>query len=193
MNQQKAKEIELRKIVLLLIRKMWIVILITIITTTLAALYQSKTKPTPLYQTSTSLLISDSTGFINTLRVFAKEAPVLEEVRSELNISRSADSIGRQIHLDAVQNSQIVKITVTDADPEQSAQIANTTATVLINQVNKRFGFENIEIISLASVKGNEYPINPQSNRLIQIGILFGVVVGIGLILLLDSLDNKIK
>ncbi|MDX5475446.1 MAG: capsular biosynthesis protein, partial [Bacillaceae bacterium] len=47
--------------------------------------------------------------------------------------------------------------------------------------------------ISLASVKGNEYPINPQSNRLIQIGILFGVVVGIGLILLLDSLDNKIK
>ncbi|MFE7060561.1 YveK family protein [Sutcliffiella sp. NPDC057660] len=193
MNNGKEKEIEISKIIKLLIKKSWILILIVMITTAASAFYNSISKPTPLYQTSASLLIQDSSSFINTLMVFVKEPPVLQSVIQELDLQRSMESLSNQISVHTVESSQIVKIAVIDSDPHRSAEIANKTAEVFKTQVASTLDFKSIEILSPAEVKENQQPINPESNRLIQIGFVLGIIIGIGFIFLLDSLDNKIR
>ncbi|MBD3843314.1 MAG: capsular biosynthesis protein [Campylobacterales bacterium] len=193
MNNGKEKEIEISKIIKLLIKKSWILILIVTITSTASAFYNTISKPTPLYQTSASLLIQDSSSFINTLMVFVKEPPVLQSVIQELDLQRSMESLSNQISVHTVESSQIVKIAVIDSDPHRSAEIANKTAEVFKSQVASRLDFNSIEILSPAEVKENQQPINPESNRLIQIGFVLGIIIGIGFIFLLDSLDNKIR
>ncbi|MGM0836077.1 MAG: YveK family protein [Bacillota bacterium] len=193
MNNGKEKEIEISKIIKLLMKKSWILILIVMITTAASAFYNTISKPTPLYQTSASLLIQDSSSFINTLIVFVKEPPVLQSVIQELDLQRSMESLSNQISVHTVESSQIVKIAVIDSDPHQSAEIANKTAEVFKAQVANTLDFKSIEILSPAEVKENQQPINPESNRLIQIGFVLGIIIGIGFIFLLDSLDNKIR
>lgn len=193
MNNGKEKEIEISKIIKLLIKKSWILILIVMITTAASAFYKSISKPTPLYQTSASLLIQDSSSFINTLIVFVKEPPVLQSVIQELDLQGSMESLSNQISVHTVESSQIVKIAVIDSDPHRSAKIANKTAEVFKSQVASTLDFKSIEILSPAEVKENQQPINPESNRLVQIGFVLGIIIGIGFIFLLDSLDNKIR
>jgi capsular polysaccharide biosynthesis protein len=193
MDSSNSKEIEIGKIIKLLIKKSWIIVLIVLITTSASAVYNHLSKPVPLYQTSASLLIQDSSSFINTLKVFVKEPPVLESVIKELGLQQSMEGLSSQISVHTVQDSQIVKITVIDSNPYRSAEIANTTAKVFKNQVAKTLNFETVEILSPAVVKQNQLPINPESNRLIKIGFVLGVIIGIGFVFLLDSLDNKIR
>lgn len=193
MDSNGNKEIEIGKIIKLLIKKSWILILFIIITTGTSAVYTHFTKPTPLYQTSASLLIQDSASIINTLQVFVKEPPVMEAVIKELELQRSMEGLANQISVQTVQDSQIVKIYVTDSDPYRSAEIANTTAKVFKEQVASTLNFDTIEILYPAVVKENQAPINPESNRMIKIGMVLGAILGIGFIFLLDSLDNKIR
>ncbi|WP_404445312.1 hypothetical protein LG307_19050 [Sutcliffiella horikoshii] len=187
------KEIEIGKIIKLLLKKSWIIVLFVIFTTGASAIYNNFTKPTPLYQTSASLLIQDSANIINTLQVFVKEPPVMEAVIEELELERSMESLASQINVETVQDSQIVKIYAVDPDPYRSAEIANTTAKVFKEQVVSTLNFNSIEILYPAVVKENQPPINPESNRLIKIGMVLGVIIGIGFVFLLDSLDNKIR
>lgn len=193
MDSNGNKEIEIGKIIKLLIKKSWILILFVIITTGTSAVYNHLSKPTPLYQTSASLLIQDSASIINTLQVFVKEPPVMEAVIKELELQRSMEGLANQISVQTVQDSQIVKIYATDSDPYRSAEIANTTAKVFKEQVASTLNFDTIEILYPAVVKENQAPINPESNRLIKIGMVLGCILGIGFIFLLDSLDNKIR
>lgn len=187
------KEIEIGKIIKLLMKKSWIIILIVLITTSASAIYNHFSKPVPLYQTSASLLIQDSSSFINTLKVFVKEPPVLESVIKELGLQQSVEGLDNQISVQTVQDSQIVKITVIDSNPNRSAVIANTTAKVFKEQVANKLDFNTIEILSPATVKQNLQPINPESNRLIKIGFVLGIIIGIGFVFILDSMDNKIR
>ncbi|CAG9620730.1 YveK family protein [Sutcliffiella rhizosphaerae] len=193
MDSSSTKEIEIGKIIKLLIKKSWILLIIVIITTATSAIYQHFTKPTPLYQTSASLLIQDSASIINTLQVFIKEPPVMEGVIQELKLERTIEGLANQISVQPVQDSQIVRINVIDTDPNRSADIANTTAVVFKKEVAKTLDFQSIEILYPAVVKVNQEPINPESNRMIQIGVVLGFIIGIGFIFLLDSLDNKIR
>lgn len=193
MDSNGNKEIEIGKIIKLLIKKSWILILFVIITTGTSAVYNHYTKPTPLFQTSASLLIQDSSSIINTLQVFVKEPPVMEAVIKELDLDRSVEGLASQISVQTVQDSQIVKIYATDSNPHRSAEIANTTAEIFKEQVARTLNFDSIDILYPAIVKENQAPINPESNRMIKIGLIVGVIIGIGFIFLLDSLDNKIR
>jgi capsular polysaccharide biosynthesis protein len=175
---EQPKEIEIRKILNVLLKRSWVLLLIVIMTTSASAIYNYLSKPIPLYQTSASLIIQDNSSFINTLKVFVKEPPVLENVIKDLNLNRSMEGLSNQIDVQTVQDSQIVKIIVIDPDPNLSAKIANKTAQVFKDQVATALNFDSIEILS---------------NRMIKIGLVLGVIIGIGFIFLLDSLDNKIR
>ncbi|UAL46944.1 hypothetical protein K7887_19115 [Sutcliffiella horikoshii] len=193
MDSHGNKEIEIGKIIKLLIKKFWIIILFVIISTGASAIYSNFTKATPLYQTSASLLIQDSGNIINTLQVFIKEPLVMEGVIKELELKRSIEGLANQISVQKVQDSQIVKIYVVDPNPYRSAEIANTTAKVFKEQVASTLNFNSIEILYPAVVKENQPPINPESNRLIMFGMVLGGIIGIGFVFLMDSLDNKIR
>ncbi|MDT8861113.1 Wzz/FepE/Etk N-terminal domain-containing protein [Alkalihalobacillus sp. MEB130] len=193
MEQGKGNEIDIRKIFDVIRKRLWMIVVITVITTSAGAIYNHLNKPTPIYDSTSRIMISETSSFFDTLRVVITEPPVLEAVIKELQLNQTAESLRGQINVSRVDSSQIVAITVTNPSQEQATIIANTVANVYKEKAVELLGFEGVEIFAEAVVRENAWPINPASNRIIKLAFAFGIVVGLGLVFLLDSLDNRFR
>ena len=183
------KDINVREFFEVIKRRFWIVIVFIIITTTFGYLY-SDYDYTPLYQTSTRIIIESDEGYMSTLMVMIKDPSIMEKVGEELELTRSPESISGQIEVTRVDDSQVIKIGVTDQDPKTAMDIANTTASTFKREIRNILDFKDVQLLSEA--KQNNAPINENKNRIVIIAFIFGLIAGVGMIFLLDSLDEKV-
>ncbi|WP_047983968.1 YveK family protein [Ornithinibacillus californiensis] len=193
-HEKRVREINLKEYFEVIKRRFWIVLLITFITTIAGFLYSyfASSNFTPLYQTSTRMIIEPGTNDMSTLMVMIKDPIIMERVKEDLSLTRSSDSISNQITVTRIDNSHVVSISVVDSNPELAAAIANTTAVAFKEEIVNILGFRNVQLLSDARV--NMEPINSSGGkRTIIIAFIFGVVTGLGLIFLLDSLDEKVR
>ncbi|WP_121610108.1 YveK family protein [Mesobacillus foraminis] len=184
------REIDLKEVVDIIRKRIWIVLMITVITTIGGAAYGAKTT-TLLYQASTNIIIGADAEYMKTLQVIIKNITVLEKVVKELNLDRTPEALATQISVQSLDGSQVVSINVVDTNPELAADIANTTASVFKREIPKIVDFKDVSLLSPAKV--NPYPINETQNRTIIISLIFGLAISIGLAFLLDSFDDTIR
>jgi capsular polysaccharide biosynthesis protein len=186
----KVKEIDLKEHFTLIKKRIWILILITIMTTALG--YVKNTYfTTPLYQSATRMIIGADIELMKTLQVLIRDATVLQKVTNELRLGISPEQLAQQISVGSVEGSQVVNLFVVDTDPEMAAKIANTTAEVFKSEVPNIVGFNNVKLLTKAKI--NPYPINDNENRNLVIAFMIGILIGIGVIYFLESLDDSVK
>lgn len=185
-----GKEIDLWEYFHLIWKKLWIIILITAVTSAVGYYYSEKNN-VPFYQTSTRVLIGEDAGSMNTLMVMVKDPLVLERVKEELGLDISAGSLAGKIEVAQLEDSQVIELLVTDSDPEQAAAIANTTAEMFKSEVASIL--EVTEIRLLAPAPDNTAPIGGSGNKLLIVAIFFGLITSVGLIFLMDSLDRSVR
>jgi capsular polysaccharide biosynthesis protein len=191
-DQRVAKEINLKDLYRVIKKRFWVVFLITILATAAGWFYSSLNKTTLLYQTSTTMVINAEAGYRNTLQVIIKDTIVLEKVIKELGLEKSPEALAAGITVESIDETQVVKISVIDTNPNRAAEIANTTAEVFIEEIPSIMDFEEVRVLSEAKI--NPLPINQDNqHKIIITAFIFGVAVGIGLIFLIDSLDDSIK
>ncbi len=135
---------EIRKYVALLWQWAWLIILGVIIAAGVAYIVSINT--TPVYQASASLLIDQAPGasgntYADVLTIekisqtyveLLTVSDVLNEVITELNLPIEASRLRSQISASAPVNTQILRITVQDTNPDRAAAIANSTAASFI-------------------------------------------------------------
>jgi capsular polysaccharide biosynthesis protein len=187
-----TKDINLKDLFITLKKRVWIILIITALSTIAGIFYSAMNVPTPLYQTSSRIILGEKSD-MNTLQVIIRDKTVLEKVINQLDLARSPESLANQINVQRVDESQIVSISVVDTDPNLAAEIANTTAEVFKEEIPKIIDFNDVSILSTAEM--NPFPINGGANgsRTIMIALIFGLVAGIGFAFFLDSLDETIK
>jgi capsular exopolysaccharide synthesis family protein len=141
--------IELRWILVVTRRWWWLIIGLALLAASIAYLV-TKVRP-PVYESSAMLLVnpskSSTTSQYNELMAGAqlaltysqllKDRPVLETVISDLGLKRSVGELSSQITAEPVRNLQLIKLTVSDSDPEQAALIANTLAKAFAKRVEE--------------------------------------------------------
>ncbi|AXY10766.1 lipopolysaccharide biosynthesis protein [Bacillus thuringiensis LM1212] len=186
------KEINLKNLFNVIWKRLWILLLFTTLTTVGGAMYSMYIK-TPLYASSARVIVQANAETMNTLKAMVNEPVILEKVAAELNINRSAGALSGQISTESVQGSQIMRINVVDMDPVLAHKIANTTATVYKQEVANILNFNNVSILPEDPVQKNSMPININHFKTILIAFTLGMVLSIGFIFLLDSLDERIK
>ncbi|NMH73895.1 capsular biosynthesis protein [Bacillus sp. RO2] len=184
-----------------------LIVLITVVLTTASGLV-SYFLLTPIYQSSTQLLVNQektdqaayNTGdiqaniqLINTYNVIIKSAAVLDLVSEELEGVYSASQLNSMITVGSVQNSQVLTLTVESTDPIMAANIANTTAEVFKKQVVSIMNVDNVNILASAQVGENPSPVKPQPVLNMAIAFVVGLMAGVGLAFLLEFLDNTVK
>ena len=135
---------------------------------------------TPLYQTSSRIIINADAEYRKTLQVIIEDSTIMEKVSQELNLERSPETLAGQITVQSIDASQVVSISAIDTNPEMAASIANTTAKVFKEEIVNIVSFNNIQLLSDAQV--NNHPINDNQTRTILIGLIIGLVAGIGLV-----------
>ncbi|MDR7239992.1 YveK family protein [Neobacillus drentensis] len=189
-DKKNARDINLKELYYVIKKRFWIILVLMIITTGLGV-YLSDSKDPPLYESSSRIIIGANPENSKTLQVIIKDTTILEKVVQQLNLSQSPEEIAGQITVTSVDSSQVVSISVTDTDPERAAKIANTTARVFKEQIPNIMDFKDVRLLSDAKV--NPSQINKSQNNTTLIALIAGLVLGIGLVFLLDSLDETLR
>ena len=128
---------------------------------------------------------------VPTYRQLVKSDLVLEQVKNDLKLDYTIEKLSKEITVEAVSDTEILKIKVTDTNPKMAATIANTTAKVFETEVSKIYRLDNISVIDIAKV-----PTAPSNNTLIRdlvIAIflsLFGIT---GVIFIFYYFDDTLK
>ena len=90
---------------------------------------------------------------------------------------------------------KIVKIMATDKNQELAANITNSTAYIFTKQVGNILGIYDTKIVSEAQPSSTPF-IDSGSTSIIKnlvIGFGIGLVLSIGIVLFLDSLDETVQ
>ena len=130
---------------------------------------------TPIYQTSTQLLISqqqagaalDNLSIETDLQLMGTyseiiESPViLEQVISQLGLNMSYEELAEKVTVEIAESSQLLNIQVHDADLAAAVEIANRTAEIFEVEVTELMGVDNVFILSQAVVMDNQTPVSP--------------------------------
>jgi len=199
--------ISLRELFQVLRKRLWLIVLITIIAATVSAVI-SFFVLTPVYESKTQILVNQAKSdeqlynpqtvqtnvqLINTYNDIIKSPAILDKVIKELKLDGTAQTLSGQIQVTNAQDSQVAQIVVQDTSAKRATEIANTTASVFKKEVPKIMNVDNVSVLSKATLGESASPVKPQPLMNIVIAVVVGLMVGIGLSFLLEYLDNTLK
>ena len=151
---------------------------------------------TPVYTSSTTLLLATSgnsadktntitttditlnSKLVSTYSTLIKSKTVLRQVISNLGINISEDELEKNITVSQEKDTEIIRISVTNADATTAAKVANEVAKVFSQRVSEIYKINNVQVVDQAEV------------------IIFacvGIVVSVMYVLIANMLDTTIK
>lgn len=135
--------------------------------------------------------IQNSKNLVSTYSQIIKSRKVLNKVISNLGIDYSVDELVNHVNVISVDDTAIIKISVTDAKPKNAALIANEIARVFMVEVQKIYRLDNVTVIDKALEANTPYNVNYVKDNLIYLAV--GLVLSCGIIFVLFYLDTTIK
>ena len=145
--------IDLFELLGLFIKKIWLVIILTILGGVVAFGY-SFFFIKPLYKSSALMYVNNSdisvgsTSFsissteinaakslVSTYTVILKSRSVINEVIRVSGVNYSYDKLASMVDAKAVNDTQVFSITVTSTDPQEAEMLANTIANILPEKI----------------------------------------------------------
>lgn len=146
-------------------------------------------------ENNTSITQTDLTlnsNLVSTYSEIIKRDAVLKEVIDDLNIkSLTEEGLRNSIKVSAISDTEIIKIEVTNENPNYAEMIANKIAEVFSEKITDIYKINNVYILDKAQV--SETPSNINHAKDIIIFAFIGVVIACGYVLLANMLDNTVK
>lgn len=205
MNEMEEQVISLSEI-FEAVKKRWIMIVAITLAATLISGLVSFFVIDPVYETSTKLFIgkeeSDETAYnTNDIQMYQK---LLQTYAQAI---KTRDLVGRAIknlNYDLEEKDIISSLTVTPVTDTQILQInykskSPDEAKYVLKNITKEFITTSKELVPngnvkiLEEVQLPETPVSPNKTMNIAIAFLLGLMVSIGLVFLLEYLDNTYK
>ena len=170
-------------------KKYTLAIIIVCLLFLIVALVYNIAFKTPMYSTSTTiLLVKNETAdkedsidqnditlnqkLVSTYRQIIKSRLVLEQVIKKQELNYSFEKLYKEVQVSAVEDTEIIRITVTDESATNACNIANEIASVFDKEVKQIYNINNVSIIDVALV-----PNTPSNDNVIRDGVL-AVLIG---------------
>lgn len=202
--------IELRELLDILIKRKLIVIVVTLATLILGAVY-SMFMITPMYKSEATLMVNGSKGLsagdiaasfdlgmidanqkiVVTYGEIVKSRKVLSQVIDRLKLDMTYKELLGQISSQPVGSTEILSISVQNPSPEKAALITNTITDVFNKEVMRILKVDNVEIIDEAIAEPEPVNVNLMLNM--AISLVLGLMLGVFIIFGLEYMDNTIK
>lgn len=137
----------------------------------------------------TSDQINSATKLVSTYSIIIKSDTVLQQVIDNLGLSLTYEKLAERVTVSAVDDTQVMKVTVKSDNPEWARQVCEQI-TVVSPDVIESVEAGSVKVISNAAI--NPAPVSPNVGRNTMLGGVLGLVISVGIILLTVLLDNKI-
>ena len=208
-NNNEYVTIDVLKIVNGLVRRIWIILIATILGG--AALFSYATFfVTPLYEASvlmyvnnsqlsvgataiklTSSDISAARGLVETYQVILKARMTLEDVIRIGELDCTYEKLKGMIQTESVNETEVFSITVTCDDPHEAEHIANTIARVLPDKISNVVEGSSVRVVDYAVVPSEK--VSPSISKYTIIGMLLGMLVSCGVIAVIEIMDDTVR
>lgn len=191
------------------LRKRWLLILLFVVLASTIAGIISFYVLTPIYEAETQILVNQKNTdaqpyqvaqnvdtdlqLINTYNDIIKSPAILSKVIKKLDLNSTSESLADQVTIASANNSQVVNLTVRDTEALKAVEIANTVAEVFKEDIKHLMNVDNINILSEAKMSKDPKPIKPNKLLNIAIAVVIGLMIGVALAFLLETLDTTIK
>jgi receptor protein-tyrosine kinase len=194
------------------IRTRWVTVFVTATFTLLAALAFTLTQ-TPKYQAGTRLFVSTAAGTSvtdlysgNRLaqdRVLSYAQLIMGENLAQrtvdrLNLDMDAATVKEEVTAKARLNTVLIDVAVVDSSPVQARDIANALSDEFVIMVREletpaEGSKPDARVVVEQRATVPTSPISPNKKKNLAAGVLLGGMLGIGLALLRNALDNTVK
>lgn len=139
--------------------------------------------------TQTELTINQK--LVPTYSELVKTNNILREVISELNLNVGEDELRKNVAVSLVEDTELIKISVTNKNAEDARDIANKIAEIFSDRVKQIYKIDNITIVDKAEVP--QGPCNINHVRDLAIFVAAGLVISVIYVLLTNLLDTTVK
>ena len=201
-------EIDLIKLMQVLLRKAKIIIAITLLVA-LAAFLITYYLITPTYTSTAMMYVNNSSisvgstsfsissaeltaaqSLVDTYIVILKSRTTLEDIIEREDLEYDYDELYDMIDSDAVNSTEIFEIDVTSHDPYEAERIANTIAEVLPDRIASIVDGSDVRIVDYAVVPSER--TSPSYTLNTVIGALVGFLLAAAIVILRYLFDDQI-
>lgn len=184
-------------------RTIWLVIIAVVVGAVLAFVV-TKVFITPLYKSTSTIYILSQTTSITSLadlqigsqlaadfEIIATTRELIEKVIENEHLDKTYEELKKEISVTNPQDSHMLRISVTDPDPELAARISNAIADELREEIAEIMNTDRPSAVEKAVVA--ETPSSPSVKRNVVIGALLLAILAIAIIIIRYMSDDTIK
>ncbi len=198
--------IDLMHIARTLIHRLWIIILVAVLSATAGFAYSAFVLP-PSYGAQVLLYVNNSSinfgntsfdisasdiqaslSLVNTYSVLLKNRTTLERVKENAKVNYTVAELASMITTSSEQETEIMKVVVVCGDPHEAATIANSIAEVLPQRVGEIIDGASMEIVDGAVPITT--PMGPDISKYTILALLvgaFGTALIISIFAIMDD------
>lgn len=144
----------------------------------------------------TTVTTTELTAAQNLAEVYSiiiKSDTVLQQVIDNLQLNMSYEQLNSRISVSAVNNTQVVKISMTNTSAEFAqkvvAEIVEVAPPIIVDKVEAG----SVKVISASKIDNSGKPVSPSLRRNALIGALAGMVLVLLIVFLKEMFNNTFK
>ena len=199
-------EIDLKELAKLLWKRAWVIILCVVIFASATFVY-TKSFVEPLYTANVMIYVNNNSNrnndtlsssdlavalrLVNTYINILKSDSVLEEVIDKTGVPLTASQIRSMLSAEAVDETEMFRISITSPNPQLSADVANAIADIAPEKIAEIIEGSSAKIIDSAKVPKKQSSPNYVKNT--AIGGAVGIILAVAGIFVHMMLDMRIK
>lgn len=198
------EELDLRELFYYFKSKVVLIVIIFLLVVTSGLVYSVFLK-TPLYKSTSSIVLVSNTvsedslkndivlneQLVDTYKEIVKSRSVLEQAINELDLKMSYNDLLANVSVDAVLNTEVIKISVVNEDIYQAAYLVGKITDIFSKEVRELYNIENIKVLDIADTPNKPYNVNLSLDLVIY--LILGLVIAIMLIVIMYCFDKSIK
>lgn len=139
----------------------------------------------------TSDQINSATKLVSTYSIIIKSDTVLQQVINNLGLSLTYPELQDRVTVTAVDDTQVMQITVRSDNIEWARQVCEQITLIAPDVILESVEAGSVKLISQAAA--NPDPVSPNVTRNTAVAALLGLTLSLGVIILREMLDNRIK
>ena len=202
------EEINLTELLSYYLKKLPIIILVTVLMVLVGYFYSEEIQVPMYHGTTTIILVQKSDDnqsanmtqsevnlnekLVSTYSQIIKSRRVLDQVKNNLKLEKlSVNDLANKIGVTGVDDTSIIKVSVSDKNNKMAMNIANEVASVFKKEITDIYNLENVSVVDKAIIEEEPYNVNIKKELLI-FGFA-GLVLSCGVIFVIYYFDNTIK
>ena len=120
-----------------------------------------------------------------------KSRPVLEKAISKLKLDMEPEELAEMITTETPTDTRIMSISVTDDDPKEAKQIADTLRKSVSVQITEIMDADAVNTVEKADLPSA--PSSPNTMKNTMMGGILGIILAMGVVVLIYIMDTTIQ